>query len=288
MSVQHSIHSRKVILASLCMIAPLVITACSSESESGSAEQSQQTSPDNDDPAGSPAQSVPGRTTRSQIGDVLVFGSASRTLYTFANDADQKSNCNGACAEVWPPVGATEASSTGEFNTLSRDDGSLQWAFRGRPLYYYQGDAVEGEVNGEGINGVWYVARPDPVRVAESGLGQILVASGTVNNGVADAADRTDYDGFTLYTFRNDTTGVSVCNNGCATAWPPLHADLASVTGTDFSLVVRDDATQQWAYKGQALYLYQGDSAPGDTFGDGVNGVWDIARPTANAVEQPY
>jgi len=281
MTVYRLPSSKTTFLASLCMIVPLFMTACSSDGDSALSPSDQpEDNPETNPPSGN---LVPGSTALSAIGDVLVFGDDNRTLYTFANDADGQSNCSGGCAEVWPPAIASEVASSGDFSTITRDDNTLQWAFKDRPLYFYQGDAVEGEINGEGINGVWYVARPDPVAVASSNLGDLFVASGTTNNGTGDAADRTDFDGFTLYTFRNDSAGVSTCNEGCATAWPPLFADQGAVAYENFSIISRDDNTRQWAYNGQALYFYQGDSAPGDTLGDGINGVWDVARPDATA-----
>ena len=66
-----------------------------------------------------------------------------------------------------------------------------------------------------------------------------------------------------------------------AVAWPPLYADKAAVGTNGYSIITRDDGSTQWALNGQALYFYQGDSAPGDTNGEGVNGLWNIAVPPA-------
>lgn len=43
--------------------------------------------------------------------------------------------------------------------------------------------------------------------------------------------------------------------------------------------ITRDDGAKQWAYKGKPLYLWTKDTKPGDKTGDGVNGVWKIAKP---------
>ena len=89
----------------------------------------------------------------------------------------------------------------------------------------------------------------------------------------------TDADGMTLYTFDNDTPGVSNCTGGCATAWPPLIGEAGMALPDGFSLITRSDGGQQIAYENEPLYLWMNDRAPGDTTGDGVNGVWHIARP---------
>jgi predicted lipoprotein with Yx(FWY)xxD motif len=88
-------------------------------------------------------------------------------------------------------------------------------------------------------------------------------------------------DGRTLYTFDRDTagSGKSVCNGPCATNWPPLAAAADAVPSGDWTVVVRDDGSRQWAYKGKPLYTWIKDQKPGDRTGEGVNNVWRIARP---------
>ena len=88
-------------------------------------------------------------------------------------------------------------------------------------------------------------------------------------------------NGMTLYTFDKDTAGngKSVCNGPCATNWPPLAASAADSSSGDYSVITRDDGSKQWAQKGKPLYFWAKDQKPGDITGDGVNGVWKIAKP---------
>jgi len=89
----------------------------------------------------------------------------------------------------------------------------------------------------------------------------------------------TGENGMTLYTFDNDSDGKSVCNGDCAVNWPPyLAAEGATAPGDGFAAIKRDDGTMQWAKDGAPLYFWAADQAPGDTTGDGVGGVWHIAR----------
>ncbi|HUJ86531.1 MAG TPA: hypothetical protein VLX30_06740 [Burkholderiales bacterium] len=90
----------------------------------------------------------------------------------------------------------------------------------------------------------------------------------------------TDKAGMTLYTFDKDPTGAgkSMCNDGCAKNWPPLAASAGDYASGDWTLIVRDDGSRQWAYKGKPLYLWMKDRKPGDTTGDGFRGVWHVAR----------
>jgi predicted lipoprotein with Yx(FWY)xxD motif len=88
-------------------------------------------------------------------------------------------------------------------------------------------------------------------------------------------------NGMTLYTFDKDVvgSGKSVCNGPCATNWPPLMATTTDKATGDFSVITRDDGTQQWAVKGKPVYFWIKDSKPGDKTGDGVNKVWQTAKP---------
>lgn len=82
--------------------------------------------------------------------------------------------------------------------------------------------------------------------------------------------------GMTLYTFDKDAagSGKSTCNGPCAVNWPPLRAGEADHASGDWSIVVRDDGSRQWAHRGKPVYLWIKDQKPGDKTGDGVNKVW--------------
>jgi len=92
-------------------------------------------------------------------GGVMV-NSAGMTLYTFDKDAAGagKSVCNGPCATNWPPFKASaDATATGDFGVIARDDGSKQWAYKGKPLYLWSKDQKPGDRTGDGFNKVWHV-----------------------------------------------------------------------------------------------------------------------------------
>jgi predicted lipoprotein with Yx(FWY)xxD motif len=101
-----------------------------------------------------------------------------------------------------------------------------------------------------------------------------LLLCGTVhaNPTVESSGMLTSKDGKTLYTFTKDAPGKSHCNGGCAAVWPAFTVANPALAGGDFSIVTRDDGTKQWAYKGQALYFYAGDTKPGDMAGEGQGG----------------
>lgn len=109
----------------------------------------------------------------AELGDFLV-DPAGRTLYVFLNDAPGTSACSDECATNWPPatIGADQSPAgsgvTAELGTLAREDGSRQLTLDGWPLYRYAGDARPGDATGEGVGGVWFVARPDGRVASES------------------------------------------------------------------------------------------------------------------------
>ena len=91
----------------------------------------------------------------------------------------------------------------------------------------------------------------------------------------------TGSNGLTLYTFDKDAagSGKSVCNDACATNWPPLLVSGSDAAIGDYSVITRDDGKKQWALKGKPLYYWAKDQKSGDKTGDGVNNVWHVARP---------
>lgn len=80
-----------------------------------------------------------------------------KALYYSDLDVGGQSRCVGACAEMWPPVLASEGSSSvvGEWKTIQRGK-ARQWSYRGKPVYTYSKDAP-GETKGNGVDGKWHL-----------------------------------------------------------------------------------------------------------------------------------
>lgn len=110
---------------------------------------------------------------------------------------------------------------------------------------------------------------------ADSPLGEIVV----------------DGEGRTVYMFDSDTQGsdASTCEGQCATNWPAMTSDSdspevdASVTG-EIGTITGVDGSTQLTLNGWPLYYFVGDSAPGDTNGQGVNGVWWVLTPAGEKI----
>ena len=131
-----------------------ILAACSSSGTSSTSGTSTSTS--------SPAAVTAGSLKTATIGGATVLTTSKGfTLYSFAPDTSTKSNCNGACAQNWPPVHgpATASGVKGTFGTIKRSDGSVQATFDGHPLYAFVGDTAPGQAKGNGLNaagGLWH------------------------------------------------------------------------------------------------------------------------------------
>ena len=222
----------------------------------------------------------------SGLGDIVTDADGN-TLYLFIPDGQGPSVCNDGCAAAWPSLEGEPVAGNGIDGTLlgtaERADGTTQATYNGWPLYYFANDAAPGDTNGQSVNDVWWTITPagdammdaatmgPTIQVAASGLGDIV----------------TDADGNTLYLFIPDGQGPSVCNDGCAAAWPSLEGEPVAGNGIDGTLLgtaERADGTTQATYNGWPLYYFANDAAPGDTNGQSVNDVWWTITPAGDAM----
>ncbi|WP_100641215.1 fasciclin domain-containing protein [Alteromonas facilis] len=118
----------------------------------------------------------------------LVGGKASAlagyTLYVFDNDLGTGGSvCNDTCAETWPPVIVSDgdASPLVGLSMIERDDGSMQAAYQGRPLYFFNGDTTPGEANGDGASGLWWAVSQPQVALRVQGANVTTTDIYTVN-----------------------------------------------------------------------------------------------------------
>jgi predicted lipoprotein with Yx(FWY)xxD motif len=114
------------------------------------------------------------------------------------------------------------------------------------------------------------------VGVANSGIGSILV----------------DSRGRTLYLWRADRGAKSTCSGACAAAWPPLLTTGAPTAGSGakaslLGTTKRSDGAEQVTYNQHPLYLFTGDTASGQTTGQGSTGFgapWYVLSPGGNQI----
>ena len=106
-----------------------------------------------------------------------------------------------------------------------------------------------------------------------------------VGDGGALGQILTTSEGLTLYTFANDEvgSGASACEGACANAWPPLlvqgEPNAPDGVSGELATITRTDGATQVTYNGRPLYRFINDTAPGQTNGHNVAGVWFVATP---------
>ena len=163
--IHHRTRARVLLAVPLVALATVALVACGADSTSSSgttttaATKSTTTKPSG--AGGAAAVSL----AETDLGKVLVDAQG-RTLYAFTPDTETKSNCNGGCAQAWPPTVASGTPTAGEgvtaeLTVITRDDGTKQVAASGHPVYQYAGDTAAGETTGQGSGGTWYVLSAD-------------------------------------------------------------------------------------------------------------------------------
>lgn len=241
--------------------------------------------------------------TNATLGTILT-DSTGRTLYFFSPDASGNSTCTGGCLTAWPLFYKQDATfgstlNASDFGTVTRPDGSPQTTYKGWPIYYYQNDARAGDVNGEGLNNNWFVAKPDYTVMLASG--QLLGLDGKQYTdqyvaGTATTQYLTDAYGRTLYAFKPDKfrkntfTKPDFSNNA---VWPidslaPI-AKVPSIVDKTLFDTIHVAGRVQLTFKGWPLYYFGKDSARrGNTRGVSfpTPGTWPIVNNNSATAPQ--
>jgi predicted lipoprotein with Yx(FWY)xxD motif len=177
------------------------------------------------------------------------------------------------------------ANPIGDWTLIGRDDGVRQWAYKGHPIYTFDGDLKPGDVTGVGIDKQRHVAMlvryfmpPNAAIAKHPSRGPLLATA----------------DGHTLYrrdshVFRSGghslgsslpyhsavgrMIGTRGCDAECLKTWHPFAAPADAIPTGYWTVLTREDGVRQWAYRGYAMYTYEGDKKPGDNNG---NDIFDI------------
>jgi len=94
--------------------------------------------------------------------DGMLVNAKGLTLYTFDRDVANsgKSACNGDCIVKWPPLLASASDKpVGDYTIVKRDDGRMQWAYKGKPLYTWPEDQEPGDKYGDNYLKVWHIVK---------------------------------------------------------------------------------------------------------------------------------
>lgn len=159
---------RTIIVAASALSAVFLASACSTvgygSAESTAAQAPAAQTSQNAESTSSVTAQVANQPTLGRI----VTDANGMTLYRFDKDTAKppQSNCADACAKAWPPVLVTQKPvvqgiDPGLIGTVKRADGAEQLTLAGWPLYRFAKDTKAGDINGQGVQGTWFVAAPD-------------------------------------------------------------------------------------------------------------------------------
>ncbi|MGZ9929798.1 SCO0930 family lipoprotein [Streptomyces sp. NC-S4] len=242
-----------------------------------------------------------------QLGSVLT-DSAGMTLYRFDKDTAKppKSNCDGDCEKTWPVVAAGDATAAAGMDPallgeVVRTDGSKQLTVGGWPAYRYSKDAKAGDVNGQGVGGVWFALAADgkkaakgaaPAESAPPAAGGAAEADGKLS--VAKDPKLGDHivdgKGMTVYRFKPDTQWpmTSKCVGDCLNKWPVVapveKAKDKGIVEKNYTVLNRPDGQKQQSVDCWPVYTFTGDKKPGDVNGQGVGGTWYAVSPDGKLI----
>lgn len=188
------------------------------------------------------------------------------TLYISDKDSATGQGCTGACLLSWTPLKAPEAAlPIGDWSPIQRaDDGTPQWAYKGKPLYRYVNDAAPGDTNGDGVEKNWHPIVMEPLPPAPSWVTTQQSEFGTI---FADSQGKTLYylQAKTLEAFE-----ALSCLDACFREhFKPVLADNGvKAPGGSWTIIPNRDGKMQWAYRGDLIYTFAEDTSPGDIKGE--------------------
>lgn len=141
-------------LLAIVFAAGLIAVGCSDDDDSSASGGE----------ASSGGESADLQLSSSDLGEILVDADG-KTLYLFVPDAQGDSTCYDECEANWPVVGELASVGAGLdadlLGSTDRTTGDVQATYNGWPLYYFAADEGAGDMNGQGVNDVWYVLDAD-------------------------------------------------------------------------------------------------------------------------------
>ena len=235
------------------------------------------------------AKTVVVTTSKSTLGTYLT-NKQGRAMYLWVADPKNKSVCTAKCATFWPPVLGTPkaagAVTQAGLGTLTRADGTTQVTYHGHALYYFLLDKKALSAVGQGSDGFnakWWVVSAAGKAVSTPAV-VITTHKGPLGTYLTDEA------GQTVYLWKADPKGKSVCTGQCAVYWPPVLGApqaLAGVAQAGLGTLTRAGGKKQVTFHGHPLYYFAGDTKPGLTAGQGSDGFdakWWVVSAAGKAI----
>ena len=160
----NDIRTRVTIAVAAAAFAIAALAGCAATTDTGSSTSGPA-------PSSAPAGRSTLTTAATSLGTVVVDGRG-MTVYVFDHDSAgaTSSSCTGACATTWPAVEADSTTPkvtgvTGTVGTITGVDGRPQVTLNGLPLYTFASDSAAGDVNGQGVGGIWWAVGSDGAKL---------------------------------------------------------------------------------------------------------------------------
>ncbi len=238
--------------------------------------------------------------TDKNFGNILTDQNG-KTLYFFSNDAvPDSSACLGKCLENWPVFYSENLTldnslNKNDFGTITHKDGTKQNTYKGWPLYYYKNDIKKGDISGDKVGNLWFVAKPDySIMLVNNNLkGMDNNFYDKNNKKITAPSDSskvtylTDSHGVTLYIFVKDEKNKNNYSkpDNKNDVWPVYETGANIIVPSilnkkDFTIITVSNGKKQITYKGHPLYFFANDNyEKGNTKGVSVPspGVWPVA-----------
>jgi predicted lipoprotein with Yx(FWY)xxD motif len=165
-----------------------------------------------------------GSAENGMLGTKILVSASGRTLYHDSAEGKNAVTCTGSCAREWPPllIRADMKASAGPgvaaslLGTVKRPDGTVQVTYHGMPLYLYSGDSNAGEVNGQGLYGIWHAIAPSGSIVTKSATTSSGKASGSGSTSTSSTgSSSSSSSGYGAGTTTNDPCSVDPNSQAC-------------------------------------------------------------------------
>jgi predicted lipoprotein with Yx(FWY)xxD motif len=188
-------------------------------------------------------------------------------LYTYDGDA-KNARCTGACLDQWVPLSAGALShAVGDWSVVANDDGTRQWAFKGKPVYSFVNDKTPGIPMGDGAEGKWHAAieydapLPPEIAIGKTEADTVYTEKATGRTLYFEGYKHRPYE---MLSFNHPGIlyGTVKCYNECAKTYPPLLASADAKPTGEWWIITRADGVRQWAFRGIPVYTYA-DDKPG-------------------------
>lgn len=153
-------------------------------------------------------------------------------------------------------------------------------------MYRFAKDTKAGDTNGQAVGGTWYASAPNGKKATLADLPGLSVRKDAKLGDVV-----VDKNGMTVYRFMKDQAwpvSKSACTGACLEKWPTVapvaSKDTKGVQKKGLMGFTRPDGVKQMTVNCWPIYTFSGDTAPGDTNGQGVGGTWYAVAPDGKPV----